>query len=512
MNRFPVVIIFACTLLVAILTISPWPVGIFEDDAMYAILGKSLAEGHGYRFLNLPGTPHATHYPPGYPVLLALLWRLGPAFPDNIVVFKFANAILLAIAAVGAYTLARRHLRLTTLGATAATLLSAATVPVLLVTGVVLSEPLFLAMLFPTLLLAERAVESGTTRDAALAGAAAALLALVRTLGGAALPATALALALRKKWVPAAVVLGVGFALMLPWQLWAAAHDGGLPPVLIGKYGSYSTWLADGFRQGGLQFATAVVARNVRDLAGLLTFTLMPTQAPWPRIAMVVVLAALAAIGAPRLLQRAPATAWFIAGYLAIVLVWPFEVHRFLIAIAPLVGFWVAMGIGAAYDARNAGPWKRAGSVAVLAGSVAMLGGFAVYNWRGVQHRWWESLQKNIAVKVKPVAEWVERHTALTDVLSIDHELLIYLYTGRQAVPYLPFTPGEHVKPLTDDERAVALRSILASYPVRYLITGSMTGVNAAKTLERTTPPGLRLAGSVRTALVFETNPVPSPR
>src|SRR5207247_10454340 len=46
------------------------PVGVFHDDAMYVILARSLATGQGYRYLNLPGNPAATHFPPGYPAFL----------------------------------------------------------------------------------------------------------------------------------------------------------------------------------------------------------------------------------------------------------------------------------------------------------------------------------------------------------------------------------------------------------------------------------------------------------
>ena len=58
------------------LAIGPWPVGVFQDDGIYAVLAKSLATGEGYRFIQMPGAPNATHYPPGYPLLLALLWKL----------------------------------------------------------------------------------------------------------------------------------------------------------------------------------------------------------------------------------------------------------------------------------------------------------------------------------------------------------------------------------------------------------------------------------------------------
>jgi len=77
-NSFFVALPFAiATLVVGLLAINPYPLGVLHDDAVYAILAKSLATGHGYRYLNLPGEPPATHFPPGYPLFLAALWRMS---------------------------------------------------------------------------------------------------------------------------------------------------------------------------------------------------------------------------------------------------------------------------------------------------------------------------------------------------------------------------------------------------------------------------------------------------
>ena len=76
---------------------------------MYAVLARSLATGEGYRFLNLPGSPNATHFPPLYPLFLAGLWKLFPSFPANVTLFKFANAVLVALAAWLAWRFARRQ-------------------------------------------------------------------------------------------------------------------------------------------------------------------------------------------------------------------------------------------------------------------------------------------------------------------------------------------------------------------------------------------------------------------
>ncbi|HEX6315334.1 MAG TPA: hypothetical protein VFZ73_10770, partial [Gemmatimonadaceae bacterium] len=81
LERLLPIVLVAVVGMVALLTVTPWPVGAFQDDAIYTILAKALATGEGYRMINLPGAPHATHYPPGYPFFLSLLWRLSPSFP-----------------------------------------------------------------------------------------------------------------------------------------------------------------------------------------------------------------------------------------------------------------------------------------------------------------------------------------------------------------------------------------------------------------------------------------------
>ena len=84
---------------VAASLVVPYPAGIFHDDGVYLVLAKALASGNGYRYLHLPGAPLATHYPPGYPLLLALLWTFAPHFPSNLTIILLANALLLAVTA-----------------------------------------------------------------------------------------------------------------------------------------------------------------------------------------------------------------------------------------------------------------------------------------------------------------------------------------------------------------------------------------------------------------------------
>src|SRR3954471_19102780 len=57
--------------------------GDYHDDGIYFVCAKSLAAGE-YRIESLPGAPAQTKYPPLYPLLLSLAWRINPAFPENL--------------------------------------------------------------------------------------------------------------------------------------------------------------------------------------------------------------------------------------------------------------------------------------------------------------------------------------------------------------------------------------------------------------------------------------------
>src|SRR5258708_39392465 len=62
--------------------------GVYHDDGIYISTAKALADGRGYRLINLPVAPFQTKYPILYPAVLAIIWRLWPAFPDNLMAMQ----------------------------------------------------------------------------------------------------------------------------------------------------------------------------------------------------------------------------------------------------------------------------------------------------------------------------------------------------------------------------------------------------------------------------------------
>lgn len=473
-----------------VLAIGPWPVGVFQDDGLYVILAKSLATGEGYRFLNLPGAPNATHYPPAYPAFLALLWKVYPAFPANVTLFKFANAALVGLAAALVCRFAMTRLALGFGAALAVTIVFTTCTPVLLLSVMTMSEPLFLAVLFAALLWAERAAETSTVRQVVAATLAAALLAHVRTLGVLVIPALVLVLLLRRRWRPAFVAAAVGAAAMLPWQLWVRAHAHEVPAVFSGKYGDYAGWLAEAVRSGGVRFVAATVLDNVEALASYgIEATATGTLPPAIQYAAIAALAFLLLAGLIRLAARAPVAASFLVVYLGVVLIWPFSPPRFLFGVWPLIGLTFVMG--AAWLMSGAS-WFRRVPLLVRAVPVALLLiGYLAYNRSSVSNRAWDELQRVVADRARPAAEWVAQHTSPDAVLATDDDALIYLYTGRRAFPTGRFTPQEYLKPQTPAFAVASLREILQTYSADFVLASSEYGVYAVQGLVTARPQEL---------------------
>jgi hypothetical protein len=494
----------ALALGVALLTVTPWPVGVFQDDAIYVLLAKAIATGDGFRMINLPGSPHATHFPPGYPMFLAALWKLSPQFPDNIVVFKVANALVLAATAVGTYKLTRSRCQLGPVGASVASVVGSLSVVVLVITGVVLSEPLYMALSIPTLFVTERAAEEDSPRIAAAAGALIGILTLVRTLGVFLLPAALLVMLVRRRWRSALVLTLVAMMFIAPWQLWVSAYQGEMAAPLVGKYGSYGQWLADGYRAGGWSFVRAVLAKNANELLGFIGYVTMPVPPVWPRLVSLGTVLFTLGLGAWSVRHRLPVTLIFLLGYATVVLAWPFEPTRFALVWWPVLAALFVAGVRVVWRWRPSALVTRGLRFALSLAMLLVVGGYGTYNQRGVRQSWWVNIQSDAGTRAKPIAEWVARSTTPNDVLITDHDLIVYLYTGRRAVPTATFTALGHITPLTPSQDAAILRDMLSSVKPRWYIATSDQSIAAATILADEQPPLMRYAGSISTARVYE--------
>ncbi len=498
-------------LIVGVVALGNLPVGGFYDDGLYAILAKALATGQGYHFLNLPGAPAAIHYPPGYPLLLAFLWKIGPSFPANIVLFKLLNVLVLGVIAWTACRYAVHVLMLSPGVAVLATLLGTVTIPILVLTTMVVSEPLFLALAIPALILGEEmARHEPERREAVWLGILCGAAVLVRSIG-VMLPIAVLAVWMaHRRWRAAAWYAGTTLFVLSPWLLWTFLHGGELAPPLRGSYGSYGGWFVTGVREGGLPFVVATARTNVRAImVGVSTsFQVTPGALAGRLTALALLL--LLGYGAWRARKRAPVTLIFLGLYLGLVLVWPDQPLRFVWGVWPLLMVLLLVPLEVLQN-RAAPPALRVG-VAVAA--IALVPGLLLYNGRGYVHKWWESIPRSTSDRAQPDIRWVLVHTRRNDVVATESEPMVYLYTERPSVPVATFTAIQYLRDRTPQQNADYLSQIVRAEHVRYVLVRSPALLDAARLLaaDSTATPRLTPADSSGGQYVFAVGAAPVPR
>jgi len=501
-RAFPVIAV-VLAVLAGVHAVSALPVGVFYDDAFYVILGKSLAGGSGFRYLNLPGAPAATHYPPGYPALLAVLWRAMPQFPENIALFKLVNAFLLGPVALCAFLFARRRLDMTPPIACCVAVSSTVTIPALLLSSNLLSETLFLALLLPLLIIAERECERGGLARSVLLGVAVGLLCLVRTHAVVLIPTIAGVYLMNRRAREAAVSTVVAMLVYLPWLIWVQRHGAELPLPLRGGYGSYAAWFVEGLQTGGVGFLVGTVWQNLVTTVAIVARSFSIVDHPAFAAAAVMSALLLCAAGCAVFARRARVTLLFIALYMLLLVIWPFSPLRFVWGVWSLVMSLLAAG--ALYFIHASGVsnvqrvWRLAGQTAT---ALVILGTLS-FNVRGYRNAWWEDVGHSIGPRIQLQLQWVAARTRPDDVLASEDEGAVYLYTGRRAVPVTTFTATQYLGTRSSAENTHAMSQIMFALHPNYVIARAPLTRNAAAMLAATNPPLLVLVDTVPGGLVY---------
>jgi hypothetical protein len=420
-------------------------VGVFYDDGLYAGLAWALGHGLGYVHPHLPGNPAAVHYPPLYPLLLAPLFGLLPVGTA-----AFAAKLLnLVLAALSAGLVAWYATRVNLLGdraprwlAAALVAASALTMPVLAFQTVLFAEPLFDVLLSAAVLFAGAPLPRWfSSSTPSLAGCAAALALLTLSIGVAAGAGIVVYLAVvrRAAWVDVLAAGAAVAAAAVGWGVWVLRHSAGIDPALAMNYGSY----VNPVLQAGLGGFVASARSLPRPLADLV-FGGLPTPLYYLLGAVAL---PIGLYGLARVVPRSPIGLILIC-YFAILSLWPFPPDRFLWAVLPwLVLVWVAGALPLLE--------RRAFRLPVLALVTTMVVWYGWHEVRGFAGRWWGLAASATSDSFRDLLPWVSTLPPGT-VLATDGEALIWLYTGKPAVPFYlyGYRGATEIQPTPADHRA----------------------------------------------------------
>lgn len=451
------------TLVAALATVTTDLIGVFHDDAVYMLVAKALAEGQGFVNPHLPGAPAAIHYPPLFPLLLAAVLKLAPSFTEGLAWVKFVNPVLLAGAAFGTTIALQRWFRLPPWTSALVVIAATVSLSMLVITNVVLSEPMFVALFAPTVLVTERLRHRGDARSIAAAAVLAAALILTRTVGIVVVGAAALVLLTERRWRVLFAYGALVGVLLLPWQLFVSQHAAAFPPEIAGSYGPYLAWVGNGYRDNGIAFFWAVLGQNLADLWRYASVVLASNFAATPLGSSAAVLAiAMLAGGIGASVRRSESRIVAIAFvlYLGIVLVWPFKANRFVWTLWPLVlGFALVGAREATRALREAGRPRMAR--AVVAASALLCAGYFTYNVRGIALGWASNSTNEMSRYAETLVRYVNADPRLQGkLLAAEFAPMVALYTGQRVLPVDRLDVRDHLRKKLPREGAAVLQAI----------------------------------------------------
>jgi hypothetical protein len=442
-----------------------WNAGIHApprfDGAGYAVLARSLADGAGYREIDHPDRPRHAHFPPGYPLVLAALWRAvgrsaeaahGLSIACTVAavlacwrwfrtMYPPPIALMMGLALAGNWTWGRTG-------------------------GAIQSEPLFLALEALALLAAAGAGRRGGIGRGVTLGGALASCVLTRHVGIALALAVGLDLAIRGRWTTLGAAGLTATVLVLPWVAWLAGVGrpsqaallprGGWAELVAGNALFYLRRLPDALTGPFVEVATVFGRSPLAAFAAT----------AWALAASGFLIAGWVRAGRT---PRRRLAALVAGATLALLLVWPFtEAGRFLIPLVPCLLVGMVEGIApvvarwgrrprvsclVSRDFPGARPGRRrprAWAAGVVLAASVPYAAYALASGRAAaQRRSHDAFDASCA--------WIVRHGDRPGPILTRHPAEVFWLTGRPAL-----------EPPGDDPGAID--RLIDRYGVAYLL------------------------------------------
>jgi hypothetical protein len=460
--------------------------GIYHDDAIYVITAKALALGKGYRLIDLPDAPLQTKYPILYPALLAVIWKIWPAFPENLLAMQGLSLL------AGAGTVALAYLFLVRFGyasrrmALLAGLFCATSVCFLYFSTLTLSEAPYALLSILALWGLEKQRRFPTDkpgRQIAL-GLLLALPFLTRVIGLALVPAGLAALYLagrRVRWVS----LGAA-CLALPWILWMLLGAKWSPNPVNTYYTNYGSWWSSfGWLNLSKLFFINIffTASSIGKVCfGLVDYLLQYTIT----IIIAVAIGVIAVLAILNDVKHKKVLGLYLITYLGIICIWPWPPYRFIMPILPFLLAYLFNEFGILLQKYNFISNRKY----LLLLSLIILLGFnlkLLYQTgkmaRVLHYPLVSILEEPVSwSSYQDIFHWVNRHTLAEDKIACGLDSMLYLYTGRRALRPFMMNPMalfyfQNTPPWTTEK----LLHLLASFKPQYLIQTPMPYFGEAK-------------------------------
>src|SRR5215813_12548883 len=482
-------VILAGSGLIYYLAISPQRFGRGHDDTVYLTTAKALATGEGYRIISLPYRPAQTKYPPFYPLLLSLVWRLYPHFPENLPWMM----LLSSVAAIGFLVISYKYLVeqdyalpwqvLIAVG------LAAVNWRLVTLAASVYSEMVYGLLSVAVLYLAEKYEK----RKASLLGVAAmsflaGLTFLTRSIGLALIASVCVYYAMRKEWRKSLLVAGIGGVFVIGWIVWCRLNRTTFEGFNVAYYTDYwrdltetiSSMQSTSHMPRLLVFAN-VIGRNALLLI-LLSIPVVCLGISYDSVVYFGFAFIFVAAGFIRQIRKGLRLLHFyIILFLLLTLPIPGSYDRYLMPLLPflLLYFITEVGVLVSLVRKQVSEGNLTNRISAGVIGVALVIAITIACYNYASETYWRLDASSLRKTAHPAREdaevirWIGENTNPSDVLISYRDLLYYLYTGRQGAQSVFFRYGGYIQAdkETVDKRVQEILRILSESNASYLIT-----------------------------------------
>lgn len=463
--------------------IVPEVCGVYHDDAIYVSTAKAIAQGDGYRLINLPNSPKQTKYPILYPLILAIIWKCWPQFPQNIFYMQIMTSFLGSLAIAICYLFFIRFNYCSRFIAFASCLVFITTPEILYFSTNTLTEIPFLLLVVISLWATDYYAEQSSNHKLQEFGLGIfiSIPFLCRSIGIVLIFAVLL-FWFRKVGSVRWLMLGI-IVTILPWLLWIYGIIGDFKndPVR-GYYTNYFIW----WMELGLPFMIEIISSNlVNALTGGITLITDGLFALLRGFSMRLLPAAFIILGsiswAAVILDKdkLKSLKWFLIGYFLLICIWPWPPHRFLIPILPFLIAYFFVGIS---DILKKYISSKLINFFIISISCTLIitNILLVFEHIKIRHDTNFPLRNSSEIvswsSYKNLFEWLKVNTSSEETIAYGLDTMAYLYTGRSAIR--PFFSRPTSLFYGDDYPATGtikdLGTILYFYSPKYLVQTPM--------------------------------------
>ena len=480
-----VVLVGASVVYVAI--IAPDRFGDYHDDSIYVTTAKALASGQGYRIISLPYEPAQTKYPPFYSLLLAMIWRVYPRFPQNLIWMM----VLSVVATVSFLALSYRYLikqgYSTHWQALIVIALAAINWRTLTVATGIYSEMIYATLSVAGLYFAETyEKERRNWINGVVLGVVLGMTFLTRSSGIAVLIAVGAYYVFKRHMMRAVLPVGLASLFVLGWTVWCYANKTSVDAVNVAYYTDYVGY----FKQVVSDLATnngtsllmtflSMLGRNAFMLI-LISIPVVCLGIPYEWILYFGFVLLFFVSGFYRQVSKGIRLLYiYLICYLGLHLLWlPYVSYdRFLIPLLPFLLLILVSEFTALTSLlrKQIAPDKDLGNrlSSIFIGIALLIAvGVTLYSYGSDLY---SSLEFGSSKKVNQPAQrdaeaidWINTHTDPTDVLVCYYDPLYFLYTGRKTTRSMPMRAG-----ITWEAHKMSILTIIKESKARYLVSTS---------------------------------------